>query len=333
MKPISVIIPVFNTEHTLACCVESVLAQTYSQIEVILVDDGSPDKCPSICDKLAAAHEAVKVIHKENGGLSSARLAGYEASKGDYILFVDSDDYIAPDMIEKLIGAIESDGSDLAMCSYYTVSGSREVANELPFASRLICGRENVTTQYILPLIGAVSGEATVPGFLCIRLLKRSLIQRSFFGSERKYFLEDHYFDLLYADSVESISVVNEPLYYYCVNPASLTNSYRSGKWGMYQSLCAFYGNYAHERGLDIENRIHGLMVGAVFSCIDNAVLSGNYRQYKRELRDLKNQPEAQRVLRSGVRGQNSTTRLSFALLRLGWYRLLYAIRKSRTGI
>lgn len=96
---ISVIIPVYNVEQYLDRCVQSVLNQTYRNLEILLVDDGSPDRCPQMCDEYARQDSRVKVIHKENGGLSSARNAGLEIVTGNYIGFVDSDDYIASDML------------------------------------------------------------------------------------------------------------------------------------------------------------------------------------------------------------------------------------------
>ena len=101
-KLISVIIPVYNVEKYLRRCVESVLNQTYVNLEIILVDDGSLDKSKSICDEFAQKYERVKVIHKKNGGLSSARNAGIELATGEYIGFVDSDDDVDPCMYEKM---------------------------------------------------------------------------------------------------------------------------------------------------------------------------------------------------------------------------------------
>ena len=95
---ISVIVPIYKVEPYLHRCVDSILAQTYQNIEVILVDDGSPDSCPEICDEYAAQDERIKVIHKANGGLSSARNAGLDAASGDWVSFIDSDDWIEPDM-------------------------------------------------------------------------------------------------------------------------------------------------------------------------------------------------------------------------------------------
>ena len=113
---ISVIVPVYKTEEYLERCVNSILNQTYKDIELIIVDDGSPDKCPAICDTFAQMDERVKVIHKVNGGVSTARNAGLEIATGDYIAFVDSDDYIELDMYEKMISkAVEYD-CDVVMC-------------------------------------------------------------------------------------------------------------------------------------------------------------------------------------------------------------------------
>ena len=98
MPQISVIVPVYNVQRYLRRCVDSILSQTFSNLEVILVDDGSPDRCGAICDEYAAADPRVKVIHKPNGGLSSARNAGIEAAAGEYLAFVDSDDWLDADM-------------------------------------------------------------------------------------------------------------------------------------------------------------------------------------------------------------------------------------------
>lgn len=101
-KCISIIIPVYKVEEYLNRCIESIVTQTYDNLQIIIVDDGSPDKCPMICDEWNSRDERIQVIHKENGGLSSARNAGLHIAKGEYVLFVDSDDCIAPDACEKL---------------------------------------------------------------------------------------------------------------------------------------------------------------------------------------------------------------------------------------
>lgn len=124
---ISVIIPVYRVEPYLCFCIDSVLAQTYQNTEIILVDDGSPDRCPEICDAYAAEHRNVSVIHKENGGISSARNAGIDIASGEYIAFLDSDDYYSPVFLERLFDALKKTGADISVCR-----SERVITSQLP---------------------------------------------------------------------------------------------------------------------------------------------------------------------------------------------------------
>lgn len=117
---LSIIVPVYNVEKYLKECVDSLLHQTLSQYEVILVDDGSTDSSGKICDRYASKDTRIKVVHKKNGGLSSARNAGLDVAKGRYIGFVDGDDYILPDMYERLITELELNHAEIAVCRYFT---------------------------------------------------------------------------------------------------------------------------------------------------------------------------------------------------------------------
>ena len=120
---ISVIVPVYKVEAYLPACVESVLAQTYQNFELILVDDGSPDNCPALCDDFAARDSRIRVIHKENGGVSSARNAGIDAAKGDYLAFLDSDDLWSPLFLEQLHLALEETDADFSLCLFRRFQG------------------------------------------------------------------------------------------------------------------------------------------------------------------------------------------------------------------
>ena len=114
---ISIIIPVFRVEKYLDQCIRSVCGQTYANLEIILIDDGSPDKCPGICEQWGEKDRRVKVIHKINGGLSDARNAGMKTATGVYVGFIDSDDWISPEMYERLLSAMESNRCDIACCA------------------------------------------------------------------------------------------------------------------------------------------------------------------------------------------------------------------------
>ena len=129
-KKISIIVPIYNVEKYLNKCVESIVNQTYKNLEIILVDDGSVDNCPAICDMWAKKDSRVKVIHKQNGGLSDARNFGLDIMQGEYVAFVDSDDYVEKDYIEKLYSAIIQNNADLAVCDYNTVDETYNILDK-----------------------------------------------------------------------------------------------------------------------------------------------------------------------------------------------------------
>ena len=129
---ISVIVPVYNTEKYLHRCIDSVLAQTYQDFELLLIDDGSKDSSGAICDEYAARDSRVKVFHKENGGVSSARNAGLAIASGDWIMHLDGDDWIEPDMLERLIRKGEDTGADIVMGDFLFAYSDRDILYSLP---------------------------------------------------------------------------------------------------------------------------------------------------------------------------------------------------------
>ncbi|MGD6776285.1 glycosyltransferase family 2 protein [Sutcliffiella horikoshii] len=118
-KVVSIVVPIYNVERYINRCVDSLLSQTYSNLEIILVNDESPDNCPEICEEYSKIDNRVKVIHKKNGGLSDARNAGMEIANGDYIIFIDSDDYVEQNMVEKALNAAESSNSEVVIWSFF----------------------------------------------------------------------------------------------------------------------------------------------------------------------------------------------------------------------
>ena len=149
MDLLSVIIPVYKVENYLRECVDSVLSQTYSTLEVILVDDGSPDNCPAICDDYARRDARVRVIHQSNQGLSAARNAGIEVATGDFIAFVDSDDYISPTYFEAAMQAFEQDKEldivQLPMLARFNTKNATRIA---PATTAVVHGHENVIPEW-----------------------------------------------------------------------------------------------------------------------------------------------------------------------------------------
>ena len=137
---ISVIVPVYKVEKYLNKCVNSILGQTYQNLEIILIDDGSPDNCGAICDAYAKKDSRIEVIHKKNGGLSDARNSGLDIAKGDYIAFVDSDDYIHCEMIEKLLCSSKENDADISICSAQMVDEQNRALGVLPVTPGVYTG-------------------------------------------------------------------------------------------------------------------------------------------------------------------------------------------------
>lgn len=131
---ISVIVPIYRIDKYVGICIESILNQTYTNLEVILVDDGSPDRCPEICDLYASKDERIKVVHKQNGGLVSARKAGLQVSTGDYIGYVDGDDWIGPGFYQSLLHSIKESDSDIAIAGFSRdlFSSTKNMLNAIP---------------------------------------------------------------------------------------------------------------------------------------------------------------------------------------------------------
>ena len=151
-KPLlSIIVPVYDVERYLQKCIDSILAQTFTDFELILVDDGSPDNCPALCDAAAAKDARIRVLHQKNGGLSAARNAGLDVARGEWIGFVDSDDYIAPEMYEILYKAVQSTGADLALCDYVKVDETGALCSQKQVAvpKKGLTGRERLHKAYL----------------------------------------------------------------------------------------------------------------------------------------------------------------------------------------
>ena len=145
---ISIIVPVYNVEQYLEKCVCSIINQTYKNLEIILVDDGATDSSGNMCDELAKSDNRIKVYHKENGGLSDARNYGVERATGEYIGFVDSDDYIDSEMYEKLYEAIKKEDVDVAECNFRFIYSNR-ITNYTDDKYYLVLNKDEYTKEYV----------------------------------------------------------------------------------------------------------------------------------------------------------------------------------------
>lgn len=218
-KTISIIVPVYNVEKYLPRCIESILKQTYTNFECILIDDGSPDRCGRICDEYAERDKRIVVIHQKNKGVSAARNAGLDVAKGEYVGFVDSDDYIAPEMYQCLVSAIEESNADFSYCAIEHIeeNGDR-------YIERISPGLEGDQLNFIMEVLLTKGG---VWGVVWNKLFRRRIIRDLRFEESAKI-CEDALFALMYCTRISSAVSVREPLYYYYHRPGSAVRTDRS---------------------------------------------------------------------------------------------------------
>lgn len=219
---VSVIIPVYRAKEYLCECLDSILAQTYVNFELILVDDGSPDGSGDICDEYAEKDARVRVIHKENGGVSSARNRGMEEASGEWIAFVDADDFVAVDYLEKLIGACVNYGSDMALCAYFRGFGT-SWKSSCYYAQTIDLPQRSDSLTFCARFVAA-SGLAHIMTPVVWAMLFRKAAADRLYMNTKMTIHEDTLFLYQLLHKARRCTVVAEPLYYYRDNPSSALN-------------------------------------------------------------------------------------------------------------
>ena len=211
---VSVIIPVYNVEQYVAKCIESVLCQTYTQLEIITVDDGSTDESGAICETYAKTDNRITVYHKENGGLSDARNYGLDHCHGQYIVFVDSDDYIAVNLIERMLQAVETEHADLAVCNFWWIEESGEIVEKTSL-KEMVLEHDKVMDQFVFEgqywYSVAWNKMYTSKIFANLRFPKGKIH-------------EDEYIAHYVYDLCEKVVFIQDNLYYYVKRQDSIVN-------------------------------------------------------------------------------------------------------------
>lgn len=209
---ISIVVPVYGVEQFLDQCVQSLVTQSYSNLEIILVDDGSKDKCPQICDKWAEKDHRIKVIHKPNGGLSDARNAGIKNARGSYIAFVDSDDWIEKSFVEKLYNSMISSKSEIAECSV-------NIVDERGTKQKIRKAADSETLDKISALKKLIQ-ENGIYQTVWNKIYKTDLINDLMFEVGKLH--EDEFWTYKVLDRIHKISIVPDALYNYRQRQSSI---------------------------------------------------------------------------------------------------------------
>jgi len=267
---LSIIIPVYNVEMVLNRCIESIINQTYEDFELILVDDGSKDSSGIICDSYAKLDSRVKVLHKENGGVSSARNYGLEYAIGRYVQFVDSDDYLDPDMCFLLINNIEMNKSDMVICGYRIVSNNKINSS---YSMNIPClhlhkGHKEFIELYNNDLINSP----------CNKLYKKEKINNLKF-LDNLSLGEDLIFNLSYLQDIETITCIPEVLYNYVYdNLNSLTKKIRTNIFDIMflldEKICEFYLNkFGWNKDL---NKLNKFLIRDIFNGLQRVIIESD---------------------------------------------------------
>lgn len=229
---ISILVPVYKVEQYVQRCIDSVLSQSFQDWELILVDDGSPDKSPQICDQNAAKDKRIKVIHKSNGGLPSARMEGYKASEGDYLLFLDSDDWLFPDALQTLNDAITSDGGyDIVRSMVKRVSEKGdEWLEHYGIESGIIEGENR--------FLKTLQGDSVAP-YLHSAIYRADLFSEAVFKVLIDFRIsvgEDWFVNYYVAPKVKRVKFISTPTFAYFVNTESMMGGSVYG-WDYYDRI------------------------------------------------------------------------------------------------
>lgn len=283
-EKITVIVPVYKTEQFLHRCVDSILNQTYTDLEVILVDDGSPDACPVICDLIAKKDSRVQVIHQKNAGVSAARNTGLRAATGDYLTFVDSDDYLEPQMYYSMMKIADEYNCDMVMCDC-----TKDYSDHSePYTHNIPGGfysKEDLLHTYYphLLMMENVEYPPTISNWLC--LFKRE-VRSPDNGLELLYpvgvrFSEDLLFGAQLMRNAKSFFYMKgENLYHYCMNPQSATHVYVSDKWTDYLNLHTYIEEYfGNDHEFDFRHQIDLCLLFFVYNAAGDVYSASDLTQ------------------------------------------------------
>lgn len=264
MKPlISIGIACYNVEKYLKRCMTSILNQTYSNTEIILVDDGSTDSTGEICDEYAQQHSNIKVIHTSNKGLSNARNISIENAIGEFLIFVDPDDYVDTNMLEELYNFANNYNCDIVMFGRYHFNSKGEKTINIPIKETGIITKEKVLEKLFTNEIESQAWQ---------KFYKRDLWNNIRFQLGRVY-AEDVAIMHEVFDKAKIFGNINKPLYYYFVNDSTLTTSYRPFKWmSLYLAFKERY-DYAHIHYPQFENVVKAIALNEARLANDNYII------------------------------------------------------------
>jgi len=284
-KLISIIVPIYKVEKYLKKCIESILKQTYKNIEIILVDDGSPDNCGKICDYYKQMDKRIKVIHKNNGGLSEARNYGIREARGDYLLFVDSDDFIAENICEILINNINKYSADMAICNfYYVFENKKAIKNEMSSKKDVqVLEKENIIREYFLNYS------------VDLNVAWNKLYKKDIFKGKNAILFpvgklhEDTYIMYKIYYNLNKLVRINKPLYYYRQRNDSIISSFSIKNVEDIMGYIKDYYIFSKNVDEDLRQMIQIECIKQYIGCIRRSMKANIFNDVKYLIYDMRN--------------------------------------------
>lgn len=270
---ISIIVPVYNVEEYLRTCIDSLINQTYTNIEIILVDDGSTDHSPNICDYYEEKYHNVVTIHKENGGNTSARKCGMAHAKGEYLLFVDSDDWVEPNMCEYMMECVFEYNADVVRCALITEGNEKDEVRKDRLPIKVHQSQEDLDYLYKHILYNEQK-ELSLTGSFCTQLMRRNIFMSVFESmSDEVQYGEDLAYSIASIFEAKTICITDEVLYHYRMRPFSITHS---SNYNYYSQINALF---LYLKKLFEENVYKDILLNQLVKFMDELVIRGiNHR-------------------------------------------------------
>ncbi len=338
MPGISVIVPVYQAEKFLPACAESVTNQTFSDWELLLVDDGCTDGSGAVCDALAAADSRVRALHQpKNAGVSEARNRGLREARGEYIAFLDADDAFEPQTLEILWNLRAQAGADTAACAHQNLNPGGGTSVELVLPAG-IYDRQGILDGIVYPLLGDRLAQPIFNGFIWRYLFSAQILRDAGITFEGAY-LEDEIFLMEYFCNAQKLAVTEEPLYRYVLNPASATHKYMADFRQVFARFMERKAALAEKYGLEAARpqwRENSNWAGLLIA-VSNEYARGNpktWTQKRQAVETLCASPEMAEAIRAVIpAGMSRNKQLAARLVRDGHFfllTLLYRL-KNRT--
>lgn len=342
MIKISVIVPIYNVEAYLDRCMQSLLNQTLSDIEIIMVDDESPDNCPQICEDYKAKYPNIKVVHKKNGGLGFARNSGLEVAEGKYVAFIDSDDFVDLDMFQHLYEYAEANDCDAVFCGYNIYRDAEHIRSMQENWDYVLKKGKDEVGQVLLDMVGPkpdYHSDAKLLMSVWRAIYSRNLIEENGlrFVSERIYIAEDIMWHLDFLPYCQCVGLIPQTHYYYCMNGTSLTRTYRADRFEKELFLYHTQEEKLHKAQYaenEFRNRLNRQLLMKARACIGqqvNFLQQLGYAKAKNNIREIVNSDEMKVILHTyPYQFLPVRHRLFFLLMKWHLYDLLIILFKLK---